>query len=117
MLNVYQDDTGILNLIAPSGGVVAGIPIMCGSLCVIPTNSAAQGELFAGQTRGVFKLKKNTSTAATVGLAMDWDVSAGEVIAVGSVTGDFVVGHAVQAQASGDAYVYICKSLAAPVVH
>ena len=119
MLSVVQDDTNIINIIAPSGGVVKDVPIMIAttSICVIPVNTAAAGDLVAVRTRGVFNLPKSTSAAFTLGQKVEWDVSAGELIALGAVAGDIEVGYVVKAAATSDTHAHVLVGYAPPAVN
>lgn len=64
----------------PSGSAVsAGEVIMVGELFGVAARDIADGELGALQTEGVFKIKKNTSTAFTLGAKAFWDVADNEL--------------------------------------
>jgi predicted RecA/RadA family phage recombinase len=117
MLSVIQPDVDILTMVAPSGGVTADVPLMIGDLCVIPVCDADEGELFAGRTRGVFRLPKHSGTAFTAGELVEWDVSAGELIAPGSTAGDIEIGYVMTAAGSSDTYAVIAKTNPAPAVN
>src|SRR5690606_29833710 len=98
-----------LNLIAPSGGVVAGTPYLIGAMVVIPKVSADAGALTAFyRGGGVFEVPKDDSTAmTTVGAAVDWDPDPGEAVAAGNVTGNFTLGYVVEAAAEAATTVEI----------
>jgi predicted RecA/RadA family phage recombinase len=52
-----------LTFTAPSGGVVSGVAYLIGTIVVVATVTAAQGESFVGKATGVFLLDKTTSEA------------------------------------------------------
>lgn len=64
-----------LDLIAPSGGVVSGAPVLLGNILAVPVATKAQTEIFAGQVDGVFSIAKLTSDNMTVGLKVNWNDS------------------------------------------
>lgn len=68
----------ILDLIAPSGGVVSGVPVLIGSILAVPVASVAQGEVFAGAVEGVFTLPKLTANTWAVGIKVNWNDTNGE---------------------------------------
>lgn len=68
----------VLELTAPSGGVVSGFPVLIGSLVVVPTVTAAQTEKFSALVAGVVTVPKATGTAWTEGLKLYWDVADGQ---------------------------------------
>jgi predicted RecA/RadA family phage recombinase len=117
MLSLIQPDVDNLTMVAPSGGVTKDVPVMIGDLCLIPVCDADEGELFSGRTRGVFRLKKHSGTAFTAGEEVEWDVSAGELIAPGSAAGDIKIGNVVIAAGSSDTYATIAKSNPTPVLN
>lgn len=66
----------VLNLVAPSGGVVAGKGYVIGSLFVIAANTATEGAPFEGHTEGVFEMDKATHASTkefAAGEAIFWD--------------------------------------------
>lgn len=65
-----------LTLTAPSGspgGVVSGTPVLIGSLVAIPMETAAAGERFAAQVKGVYKGSKVATETWTEGLKIYYD--------------------------------------------
>jgi predicted RecA/RadA family phage recombinase len=96
----YIKDGKNMTFTAPSGGVTAGVPVKIGALLVIPVASALQGELFAGETQGVFSVTKVGSQAWTEGVAVFWD-NGNNRFTTTSATGLFLAG--VAAEAVGDA--------------
>ncbi len=65
-----------LDLIAPSGGVVAGAPVKIGSIIAVPAITAPVGATFSGAVTGVFDLAAATSQAWTQGVLLYWDDTA-----------------------------------------
>ena len=60
---VQPGDT--INLVAPSGGVTSGTPVLIGSLVVIPTVTALVGVSFAAHVIGVHTLAKTSAQACS----------------------------------------------------
>lgn len=76
MARNFLQEGDTLTLIAPSGGVTAGLGYMIGSLFVVALTSAAQGERFDGATEGVFTMTKasaGSGKAFTAGEPIFWD--------------------------------------------
>jgi predicted RecA/RadA family phage recombinase len=76
MANNFKQEGDTLSLIAPSGGVVAGKGYVIGSLFVVALVTADAGAIFAGATKGVFEMTKNTGSsgkAFTAGEAIFYD--------------------------------------------
>jgi predicted RecA/RadA family phage recombinase len=70
----YLQSGEVLTLVAPSGGVVTGVPVKIGQLLVIPITTAAVGESFAARRTGLFSdLAKVSAQAWTVGQLLYWD--------------------------------------------
>lgn len=65
----------ILDLIAPSGGVVSGAPVLIGSILAVPVASAAEDEVFAGAVEGVFTLAKLAANTWATGDKVNWNDS------------------------------------------
>lgn len=72
----YVQPGDVLELTAPSGGVVSGTAYLIGSLLVIATVTAAQTEKFNGQVVGVVEHAKVSAQAWTEGVKVYWDNSA-----------------------------------------
>ena len=90
-----------LDLIAPSGGVVAGTGYLIGGLFVIAAITAAEGETFVGAREGVFELAATTHAtdqAFAAGDPVYWDASTGKVTA--TATGNQRIGFATEAKVS-----------------
>ena len=71
-MHQYQD-TKIIDCIAPTGGVVSGVPALVSPFVVIPSATAAVGETFAGQLDGIFPVVKAAGFEATVGAIAYFD--------------------------------------------
>ena len=69
----------ILDLIAPSGGVVSGAPLILGNIFAIPQASAAVGETFAGLVEGIVEVDKLSTDNMTVGAKVNWSDTNKEV--------------------------------------
>ncbi len=91
---------GCLPLVAPSGGVVAGLGYVIGALFVVAATTAAQTEAFEGETEGVFALPKNGSLTFTAGEKVFWDNSAKEIKKTSA--GYFMIGVATAAVGASD---------------
>jgi predicted RecA/RadA family phage recombinase len=70
---------GALDLVAPSGGVVAGRGVKIGGIFGVAATTAAEGETFSCAVRGVFEFAAATH-ASTQGMAVGdtayWDDTA-----------------------------------------
>ncbi len=107
----FQNDglTGLF--VAPSGGVVVGVPVVIGNLLVIPAATAAVGVDFVGYISGVFELDCDSADVIVAGDGLDWDTSTGtaQPISFTTATGDLIAfGVAVDASPSG-AVVVLAK--------
>lgn len=67
-------------LIAPTGGVVSGIPVAINDLVVVPLDDATAGESFVGHTGGVWNVPCANGLAAGAKVA----VLGGELVAEGT---------------------------------
>lgn len=106
MKNFIQEGCN-LELIAPSGGVVAGKVYMIGALLVVALTSAAVGEKFVGVTEGVFKIPKASALVLTAGEVVWHENTTGEAVAVGTSGADFVMGITIEAAGSGQFYALV----------
>lgn len=91
----------MLDLIAPSGGVVSGTGYLIGSIFAVAAVDAAEGEAFAGAIRGVFDLTATThasTQAIAAGAAAYWDASTAKVTA--TATGNQMIGLVTEAKVS-----------------
>ena len=78
-----------LNLLAPSGGVTSGTPLLVGGLLVVPATTALEGVAFAGRVDGVFEYTKTSAQAWTAGQRIYWNTSTSKFDSDGS-TGPLV---------------------------
>ena len=62
-----------LDLIAPTGGVVSGAPVLIGSILAVPTATKLATEIFAGKVEGVFEVAKLTANTWAVGDKVNWN--------------------------------------------
>lgn len=65
-----------LALVAPSGGVTAGVGYVIGAQFAVAEDSAAEGASFQGACDGVHALAKSGSLTFTQGEKVFWDDSA-----------------------------------------
>ena len=99
MKNFVQEGRA-LELIAPAGGVTAGVGVLVGSIFVVAAITAPAGAAFNGDTFGVFDLAKATGQAWTQGVKVYWDNAAKNVTT--TAAGNTPVGYAAAAQLAGD---------------
>lgn len=71
---IFHDDWSV-DLVAPSGGVTVGVPLLIGNLFVIPSVTVAAGKPFAGTRRGVHTLPKTSAQAWTAGDLIYFDAA------------------------------------------
>lgn len=100
MAKNFRKSGDVVTLTAPSGGVVAGMLYVIGSLPVVALNSAAQGAAFEGKTSGEFTLPKVGSQAWAEGAKVNWD-AANSRCSTATTTGFFPIGVATVAVGSG----------------
>jgi predicted RecA/RadA family phage recombinase len=94
---VQMGDT--VTFTAPAGGAASGIPLVVGSLVVVPVLSAAEGYECEGVTTGVFEFDKlSTDTPAQFDKAY-WDAINGRVTT--TATGNTLIGVFMHALATG----------------
>lgn len=75
MANNYIRKGDVLDLTAPSGGVVSGTGYLIGTLFVVALVTAAEGASFAAMVEGVFTLPKTSAQAWAEGQKVFWDNS------------------------------------------
>jgi predicted RecA/RadA family phage recombinase len=91
----------VMTFTAPGGGVTSGVPVLIGTLVVVPKNTVAAGFAFEGVTEGVFVLAKLAGVAWTEGQLIYFDSATGNCTTVQSATARRV-GCAALAAAAGD---------------
>ena len=101
MKNYVQDGSN-LTLVAPTGGVTAGMPYAIGDIVVVAHEDAAEGEAFVGFTCGVFELA--TASSPTAG-ASAYITSANAIVSTAS--GNTKIGAFVEAPVAGVAKVWL----------
>jgi predicted RecA/RadA family phage recombinase len=89
----YISKGEVLELTAPSGGVVAGSAYLIGGLLVVATVTAAEGAKFNAIAEGIVDLPKAVEDALTEGGKVYWDNSAKKITTVSG--GNTLVGVAV----------------------
>ena len=95
----YVQPGEVIELTAPSGGVVTGTPKQIGNVLVVPTVTAAVGIRFNALVRGVIRFTKVGSQAWAEGARVFWDVANARFTTVGA--GNLLAGFAVEAVGSG----------------
>lgn len=98
-MKTYSEEGEVLPFTAPSGGVTKGVPVLIGSIVVVPCVTAAEAALFSGLVRGVVSATKVGSQAWTVGAKVYWDSDPGYMTTTSS--GNQLCGVAVVAVGSG----------------
>lgn len=108
MASNYVQPGETLTLIAPAGGVVAGLGYVIGSIFAVALVTAAAGQPFTARTEGVFRMAKATGAGKnfTAGEAIFWDNSANKRWDK-TATGFFQIGVAVADAAIGDTTVLV----------
>ncbi|QRM55142.1 DUF2190 family protein [Sinorhizobium sp. BG8] len=86
----------VLDVPAPSGGVVSGKPVIIGSLIGIAALTAAEGVTFPLQRTGVHTLAKTSAQAWTVGAKIYWTGTE----ATTTSSGNTLIGIAAEAAAN-----------------
>lgn len=94
-MNTFQKPGDQITLIAPSGGVTAGVGYQIGQLFVVACTTAAQDEPFEARTRGVFTLPKadGAGSAWVQGARLYWDGDEGAL----GLSGQVHIGYALEA--------------------
>lgn len=97
----------ILALVAPTGGVVAGLAYVIGSLVAVAATTAAQTEPFEGVTEGVISLPKagGGGIAFTAGEKVFWDNTA--KLCKKTASGYFMIGTAIAAAVDAETAVRV----------
>ncbi|SIN98948.1 DUF2190 family protein [Vannielia litorea] len=93
MKNFVQKGEAIT--VAAPAAVASGEGVLVGALFGVASGDAASGEDVTIQTLGVFELPKASTDVVTVGAAVYWDATEGEVTV--TATDNTFIGHAVAA--------------------
>jgi predicted RecA/RadA family phage recombinase len=104
MKNWIQEGKNV-TAVAPTGGVVAGTPVLIGALLLVPAITAAEGVEFEGVTCGVFELPKTSANTPTQFAKAYWNSTAGE--ATTTASGNTLMGVFMQAYANGDTVCHV----------
>ena len=75
-MNNYVQPGRVLDLVAPTGGVIGGKPVKINSIIAIPTTTKAAGETFTGVVEDVFDVDAKTAQAWATGATIYWDDTA-----------------------------------------
>lgn len=94
---VQRGDT--VTFTAPTGGAASGIPVVIGSLCLIPICDVEEGEEGDGDVMGVFELPKASTDAPTQFQKAYWDATNGVVTTTDS--GNTLIGVFMDALEAG----------------
>lgn len=97
----YVEPGNVQEFTAPSGGVTSGVPVLIGTLVVIPEVTVAVGARFNGALGGTWTVPKATGAAWTEGQVLYFDSTAGNFATAQSATARRA-GTAMAAAASGD---------------
>ncbi len=73
MASKFVQPGDVVELIAPSGGVVVDVPLLIGGVLVVPLVTVAQTLAFSAQFTGVWTLDKTSAQAWTEGQKIYWD--------------------------------------------
>lgn len=79
MTTKWQHTGNVMDMVAPSGGVTSGVPLIIGITFGIPEKSAAEGDQFPFRVVGVNTLPKATGFAPTTGNPAYFDEADGEL--------------------------------------
>lgn len=94
----YVQPGDVLDLTAPTGGVVSGMGYVIGAIFAVATVDADVGDPFPGQVTGVVELPKLAAQAWSEGDVVYWDESEEEATTVS--TGNVLIGVAVRDEAN-----------------
>lgn len=111
---VFLQADGTVDFTAGSA-LAAGTVILSGNILYITKQAYASGDPATGHTRGQYRVKKKDSNIIPVGAVVFWDVDGNPKVgdagtgAASSVksSGDYILGKAIAAAASGDETVDI----------
>lgn len=94
----YVQEGNVLELTAPSGGVVSGTPVKIGRFFVVPSTTALVGEKFSGLIEGVVDIPKVSAEPWTEGLLVWWN--AASALATSVSTTSMLIGIATRTEAN-----------------
>ncbi|MCP3916150.1 MAG: DUF2190 family protein [bacterium] len=102
MAQNFRKSGDTITMIAPTGGVVAGVGYVIGDRFVIAAFDTAAGEPFEGHTLGEWDLPKDTSILAA-GVKVYWKNASMDKEVGTQGNGRYLIGTTTAAAASGDA--------------
>lgn len=94
----YVQPGKVIDIVAPTGGVVSGQIVVIGSLIGVSNLTAAEGEPSVIDTEGVFEVPKTSALAIAVGDKLYWDAT--NKVVNKTASGNTLVGIAVAASAN-----------------
>lgn len=86
MSNKYLNPGKIQTFTAPGGGVTVDVPVLIGSLVVMPTHSAAATLPFEGALDGVFTMPKTAGATWSEGQVLYFDSGTSSFTTAASAT-------------------------------
>jgi predicted RecA/RadA family phage recombinase len=89
-----------LDVVAPTGGVVSGLPVIIGSLIGISAVTAVAGVLISMQLSGCYSLPKTTGQAWATGAKIYWDAT--NKLATTTSAGNTLIGTVIADALSAD---------------
>lgn len=109
----YLGSGDVVQMTAPSGGVISGTPVVILSAFVIPQATVAETLPFAGLVEGLVNLPKGSTVVFSEGEAVFWDDAT--KLCKESATGYFKIGYATKAAGNPSSFVDV-KLAGIPVV-
>jgi predicted RecA/RadA family phage recombinase len=91
----------VIDVAAPSGGVVSGALVIIGSVIGVAQTTEVAGVVVPLVTAGVFELPKASAQAWTVGTKVYWDAT--NSVATTTASGNTLIGHVVAGAANPSA--------------
>lgn len=76
--------TGPLTMVAPSGGVVSGVPVVIEAVLVVPVTSTDEGQRFAAHRTGEYTLSKVVADTPAAWAKAYYKTDTGEFTATAS---------------------------------
>ena len=111
-MSTFKKPGDVLTFTAPSGGVTVGVPLLIGSLLVVPKGTAAEDAEFEGMITGEHYLPKTTGATWSEGDKVYWKVSTSKFTKTSS--DGQLAGVASRDAGSSDAYGYVRLNGTAP---
>lgn len=90
---------------ANPAAIESGIPAQIGALVGIASGKYEAAEKGIYALEGVFKIPKASGFVAAIGVAVDYDESAGEAVA--TTTGDYGLGKLFKPALNGELFAYV----------